>query len=58
MRPDYLAHLERTLRAFVRLVDKLEQIQSPDAPLWAAELQEARVVLAEARRIAFGDDGT
>jgi hypothetical protein len=57
MNPMYLAHLERTLRAFVRLVNKLEQLEnSPDSPLWQEELKEAQAVLAQARKIAFGEE--
>ena len=53
MNARYLAHLERTLRAFVRLVNKLEALEnSPDSPLWQAELEESQAVLAEAREIA------
>ena len=57
MNPMYLAHLERTLRAFVQLVQKLEALEnSPDSPLWREELKEAQIVLAQARKIAFGEE--
>jgi len=54
MNERYREHLERTLRAFVRLVNKLDQLKSPDSPLWQEELDEAKAVLAEAKKMYSG----
>ena len=51
MNAQYLSHLERTLRAFIRLVNKLNQLRSPDSPLWQEELDEATACLAEAEKM-------
>jgi hypothetical protein len=53
MNEAFLANLERTLRAFIRLVDKLEA--EPDKERWAAELTEAQACLNEARDLAYRD---
>jgi hypothetical protein len=68
MSPATIANLERTMRAFVALVIKLEAIgDDPEfrhlitqahygGPTWEAELQEAQACLREAEALAGSPD--
>jgi hypothetical protein len=68
MSPAFLANLERTMRAFVALVTKLEAIgEDPEfrhliegaryaGPTWEAELSEAQACLREAATLAVTPD--